>query len=119
MTVAASVEPLVRSVFTHGGPSAYPPDRSLLSFPSVMSFTWLKSSLDKTMTHAIRSSANSVRAAALKDGQHVVHAQVYPNYALFDTQLVDMYGTNVPRLRSVRRAIDPEDVMGLAGGFKF
>jgi Berberine and berberine like len=41
------------------------------------------------------------------------------NYALFSTPLVDMYGKNVERLREIRRAIDPEDVMGLAGGFKF
>ena len=71
------------------------------------------------MTSAIRESGNSLSAAALKDGQDVEHASVYPNYALFDTPLEDMYGQNVPRLRAVRRSIDPEDVMGLAGGFKF
>ena len=71
------------------------------------------------MTHAIRESADRLRAAALKDGQDVKKAALYPNYALFDTPLEDMYGTNVQRMRAVRRAIDPEDVMGLAGGFKF
>ena len=71
------------------------------------------------MTLALRQSGDSLRAAALKDGQDVEHAAVYPNYALFDTPLEEMYGRNVPRLRAVRRAIDPEDVMGLAGGFKF
>ncbi len=71
------------------------------------------------MTRAIRESADSLRMAALKDGQDVGHAAVYPNYALFDTPLEDMYGQNVPRLQSLRRAVDPEDVMGLAGGFKF
>jgi hypothetical protein len=30
-----------------------------------------------------------------------------------------MYGANVERLRKIRAAIDPEDVMGLAGGWKF
>ena len=119
MTVAAGVEPFVPSVFSHGAPSAYPPDRSLVSFPSLMIITWLNSSLDETMTRAIRESADIARAAALKDGQDVKHAAVYPNYALFDTPLEDMYGGNVPRLHAIRRAIDPEDVMGLAGGFKF
>ncbi|KAI9449065.1 FAD dependent oxidoreductase [Lactarius psammicola] len=119
VTVAAAAEPLDRSVFTHGTPSAYPPDRSQVFFPSVLSFSWSNSSLDETMTRAIRESADSLRATALKDGQDVKHASVYPNYALFDTPLKDMYGKNVPRLRALRRAIDPEDVMGLAGGFKF
>ena len=117
--MAAPIELFVRSVFTHGAPSAYPPDRSRVSFPSLMVINWLKSSLDQTMTHAIRESADSLRAAALKDGQDVKHAAVYPNYALFDTPLEDMYGGNVPRLHAIRQAIDPEDVMGLAGGFKF
>ncbi|KAF8267728.1 FAD-binding domain-containing protein [Lactarius quietus] len=119
VSVAAGAEPFGRTVFAHGTASAYPPDRSRLYFPSLLSFAWLNSSLDETMTRAIRESANSLRASALKDGQDVEHAAVYPNYALFDTPLEDMYGENVPRLRAVRRAIDPEDVMGLAGGFKF
>ena len=79
----------------------------------------MNSSLDETMTRAIRESADSLRAAALKDGQDVEHAAVYPNYALFDTPLEDMYGKNVPRLHALRQAIDPNDVMGLAGGFRF
>jgi len=119
VAVAVGAEPLDRSVFTHGTPSAYPPDRSRVFFPSLLSYSWSNSSLDETMTRAIRESADSLRAAALKDGQDVEHAAVYPNYALFDTPLEDMYGKNVPRLRALRRSIDPEDVMGLAGGFKF
>ena len=112
-------EPFERGLFTHGPPSAYPPDRSRLYFPSVLSLSWANSSLDETMTRAMREARDSLRAAALKDGQDIEHAAVYPNYALFDTPLEDMYGKNVPRLRALRRAIDPEDVMGLAGGFKF
>ncbi|KAH9025676.1 FAD-binding domain-containing protein [Lactarius deliciosus] len=117
--VEAFEEPFHRSLFAHGTPSAYPPDRSLVYFPSAMTFTWSNSSLDETMIRAIRESADSLRAAALKDGQDVEHAAVYSNYALFDTPLEDMYGKNVPRLRALRHSIDPEDVMGLAGGFKF
>ncbi len=60
-----------------------------------------------------------VQAVALADGQNVSHAAVYVNYALFGTPLEDIYGQNVPRLRKIRAAVDPEDVMGLAGGFKF
>jgi hypothetical protein len=54
-----------------------------------------------------------VRAAALADGQDVSNAAVYVNYALFDTPLEDMYGGNVERLRKIKAAIDPDDVMGL------
>ncbi|KAH9033339.1 FAD-binding domain-containing protein [Lactarius pseudohatsudake] len=117
--VAADAELLDGTVFSHGAPSAYPPDRSLVYFPSILSFTWSDSTLDETIFRAQRESANSLRAAALKDGQDVKRAAVYPNYALFDTPLKDMYGQNLPRLHKLKRAFDPKDVMGLTGGFKF
>ncbi len=71
------------------------------------------------MASTLRYISDSIRAAALADGQNVSHAAKYVNYALFGTPLEDMYGGNVERLREIRAAIDPEDVMGLAGGWKF
>jgi hypothetical protein len=56
---------------------------------------------------------------ALEDGQNLSNAAGYPNYALYGTPLKDMYGGNVERLRAIRAAIDPDDVMGLTGGWKF
>ena len=67
----------------------------------------------------MRKEAAGIHEVALADGQNVSHAAVYMNYALFDTSLEDIYGQNVARVREIRAAIDPEDVMGLAGGFKF
>jgi hypothetical protein len=71
------------------------------------------------MAIALRNISNTIRAVALADGQDVSDAALYPNYALFGTPLEDMYGENVERLRKIRAAIDPEDVMGLTGGWKF
>jgi hypothetical protein len=71
------------------------------------------------MAFALRNISNTIHATALADGQNVSHAAVYVNYALFGTPLKDMYGGNVERLRQIRAAIDPEDVMGLTGGWKF
>ncbi|KAI9449068.1 FAD dependent oxidoreductase [Lactarius psammicola] len=119
VVVGAGGEPFERGFFSHGTPSAYPPDRSHVFFPSVLTFSWSNSTLDEMMTRAIRETTDSLHMTALKDGQDVEHAAVYPNYALFDTPLEDMYGQNVPRLQSLKCAIDPENVMGLAGGFKF
>ena len=44
---------------------------------------------------------------------------MYLNYTLFDEPLENIDGSNLPRLREIKAEIDPEDVMGLAGGFKF
>ena len=68
---------------------------------------------------ALRNMSGIINATALADGQNVSHAAVYVNYALYDTPLEDMYGGNVGRLREIRAAIDPDDVMGLTGGWKF
>jgi len=44
---------------------------------------------------------------------------LYGNYVNARTPLVDIYGENLPRLRALKAKVDPENVMGLAGGFKF
>jgi len=69
----------------------------------------------------LRESTAAVKAAAVAGGQDVAHAAIYPNEALFKfgTPLEDIYGANVPRLKQIRKKVDPKDVMGLAGGFKF
>ena len=70
------------------------------------------------MAKALRKYSNAVTEAAVADGQNVSHAAVYPNYALFDTPLEDIYGANLPRLHAIKQKVDPNNVMGLAGGFK-
>ncbi|KAH9048464.1 FAD-binding domain-containing protein [Lactarius hengduanensis] len=118
-TVTTTLEPFANTLFSHGAPSAYPPDRSHVVFPSIASCQWSDASLDTTMANALHQIIDEARAAVLADGQNVSHAAVYVNYALFDTPLKDMYGSNVARLRKMKAKIDPENVMGLAGGFKF
>ena len=119
VTLNAILETFDKDFFSHGSDSAYPPDRSQAVFPAALAVEWSNSSLDDTMAFALRSFADGIRDAALADGQNVSHAAKYPNYALFGTPLEDMYGRNVERLRKIRAAIDPDDVMGLTGGWKF
>jgi hypothetical protein len=45
--------------------------------------------------------------------------RLYVNYALFGTPVGAMYGEHLERLREIKKKYDPEDVMGLAGGWKF
>ena len=71
------------------------------------------------MADILRDGAKTIRGVALADGQDLLNAAVYVNYALFDTPLEDMYGGNVARLHQIKTKIDPKGVMDLAGGFKF
>ena len=114
-----TLEPFDKGLFSHGSGSAYPPDRSLPHFPSAISVQWSNASLDDTMAFALRNISDTIRAAALADGQDVSQAAKYPNYALFGTPLEDMYGGNVERLRHISAAVDPDNVMDLTGGWKF
>jgi hypothetical protein len=114
-----TLEPFDKGLFSYGSESAYPPDRSQVIFPSSLTVEWSNASLDETMAFALRQISNTIRAAALADGQDVLNAALYPNYALFGTPLKDIYGANVERLRQIRAAIDPEYVMNLAGGWRF
>ena len=119
VTLSSVLEPFDKGLFSHGSESAYPPDRSHAILPSVLGIQWSNASLDKTMASALRQISDAIHTVALRDGQNVSHAAPYVNYALFGTPLEDMYGANLERLRKIRAAIDPEDVMGLAGGWKF
>jgi len=117
--VASGLEPFDRGLFSHGSPSAYPPDRSRAVFPSVLITAWSNASLDETMADLLRDGAKTIHDVAIADGQNLSHAAVYINYALFDTPLEEMYGGNLARLCRIKAKIDPERVMDLAGGFKF
>ena len=70
------------------------------------------------MAWALHNCSAAVTAAANADGQNVSHAALYPNNALFDTPLMDLYGDNLPRLRMIKREVDSRNVMDLTGGFK-
>jgi hypothetical protein len=119
VTVTSFIETFNKGLFSHGSDSAYPPDRSQAVFPSTLSVQWSNSSMDDTMAFALRKISDVIRDVALADGQNVSHAAKYVNYALYGTPLEDMYGGNVERLRRIRAAIDPNDVMSLTGGWKF
>ncbi|KAI0257872.1 hypothetical protein BC834DRAFT_926933 [Gloeopeniophorella convolvens] len=118
VSIVTALEPFDSGVFSHGSDSAFPPDRSHALFPGVTNYVWSNASLDDTMAQSLRESSDTVHAAALAEGQNVSDAAPYINYALFDTPVGLLYGENLPRLRAIKKEVDPEGVMGLAGGFK-
>jgi hypothetical protein len=115
-----SVQSLLPTILTHSNvPSAYPPSRERAFAPMHIFFTWNSSASDSIMRAAARESAERLKQFAIAEGQDIDDAPLYPNSVQPDTLLEAMYGTNVHRLRALHAAVDPDDVMGLAGGFKF
>ncbi|KAG5650440.1 hypothetical protein H0H81_012279 [Sphagnurus paluster] len=81
-------------------------------------FGWILELSDKEFYAGVKQSAARIRELAIAEGQGIAAAAVYPNYAIFDTPISGLYGANVPALQALKAKVDPENIMGLAGGFK-
>jgi hypothetical protein len=121
VVIIFNLDPFESDIFTHGAPSAYPPDRSRAIFPSSLFVAWNEKSLDKDryVYDSVRSLSASIIEAGIKDGQDLRDASHYPNYAVYGTPLEKMYGKNVKRLHEIKEKYDPFHVMELTGGFRF
>lgn len=114
--VSYVVEPFLPSLYNHSSaPSAFPPSRSVGFTPLKIYYSWVNETVDDAMHATIRESACRLQQLSGTSGK----APLYPNYAIYDTPLEMIYGANLPRLRSLRQCVDPDNIMGLAGGFKF
>ncbi len=100
-------------------PTAFPPTRDIAYQPLDIVFAFALESLEDVVFSSITESAERIRDAAIADDQDISNAPLYPNTAIFSTPLEDMYGRNIDRLRALKQVVDPSNVMGLAGGWKF
>jgi hypothetical protein len=117
-----NIEPFLPTYFNYSQGGAYPHvPSSAPPLPIIIQFGWDLPSRDEYFINQTQSLTNSLLQAALDDGQGVDNLKQirYPNYALGNTPLSEMYGDNVDRLKMIRQSWDPDNVMCLAGGFKF
>jgi hypothetical protein len=114
-----AVEPLLPTVFTHtSSPSAYPYTRQRYLSPFQPYLSWNDSSDDALMIGAVQKSTTYLREIVAREGQRIAGAPLYPNYAAATTTAEEIYGDALPRLKSIKKRVDPMNVMDLAGGFK-
>jgi len=85
-----------------------------------MAFFWDLPADDEVFIDEIKSTYERILQLALDDGQDLGGSKqiIYPNYALEETPLSQIYGDNFVKLQSIRKSWDPNNVMYLAGGFK-
>ncbi|KAG6337360.1 hypothetical protein ID866_1733 [Astraeus odoratus] len=118
--ISYTAEPFLPTIFSHNTtPSAYPGSRERSVSPLNIWFGWTDSGADELMQNGIRTSAATLFKKAIELGQNIEGAPLYNNYAIFDTPLESIYGDNVETLRRIKERVDPNNVMGLSGGFKF
>ena len=120
VVVSYDVEPILPSAYTHTvSSSAWPPSSQRETGFVVLNiyYSWISDIFDEQFHEAARMSAQQMTNVAIKEGQNV--GSVYPNYAIYDTANAQMYSENVERLTLLRKTVDPDNVMNLAGGFRF
>ena len=68
----------------------------------------------------MEESTNRLAAVAATEGLLTNDPPaLYGNYVDSKTPLVKIYGDNLPCLQALKAKVDPNNVMGLSGGFKF
>ena len=115
-------EPVQPSAYKNSQGGAYPHGSSATPpIPIFVQFSWVLPSDDEVFIDAVETVHDTLSQMVMDQGQNVsgTNGILYPNYALASTSLSEMYGDNVARLRSIRQAWDPENIMYLTGGFKF
>ena len=116
------IEPLISTYLDNSLPAAYPHTASSTPlFIFGIQLGWTLSSEDNLFMNQMELSRKTILQLALNDGQKVGGSKqiIYPNYAPENTPLSQMYGNNLAKLRKIRKAWDPNNVMYLTGGFKF
>lgn len=116
------IEPLVSTFLDKSQGGAYPHVASSTPLFSIgILFGWQSPSDNDIFVNEIKSTYDTILQIALNDGQDVGGSKQirYPNYAIDDTPLSQMYGNNLDKLKNIRKTWDPNNIMYLTGGFKF
>ncbi|KAG2359550.1 hypothetical protein BDR07DRAFT_1462475 [Suillus spraguei] len=120
--ISYDVIPLLPSIYDHSEtPSAFPSVRDSgqgNSFIEIL-YGWTDASNDDAIMQLGAESAAYMNQFIAAAGQDFSSALLYPNCVPPDTSLEAMYGDALSTLQSIKGDVDPNNVMGLAGGWKF
>jgi hypothetical protein len=117
-------------VLNHGGslpgyrtPSAWPPTRGIFFAPSLVWIGYTDSKDDALVKQVSEASALRLRQKAVSLGQAAaapgyLNTAKYANYAGYWTNSTELFGSNLPILKTIQKKYDPKGVMSLAGGYK-
>ncbi|KAJ1306221.1 hypothetical protein OPQ81_010929 [Rhizoctonia solani] len=117
--ISYDVEPFLPSMNARSKGGAYPHDDYLI--PLNLYFAWQGEIFDDWYHEALEESTRVIREQAIAEGQDIAGAKQikYGNYAAAAEDLSSIYGSNLPRLKELKKQYDPNNIMGLAGGYRF
>lgn len=114
-----SIESFMRNVYDHSAGGAYPHSSAHPWTPFQVLVDHLLPFNDAANLKAVKDSANAVQEVAIAQGQSSADAILYNNYAQTGTDLTLLYGANLATLRQLRAQFDPDNLLGLTGGWRF
>ncbi|KAJ1306265.1 hypothetical protein OPQ81_010969 [Rhizoctonia solani] len=117
--ISYDVEPFLPSMSTRSKGGAYPHDNFLA--PLNLYFAWSNGRYDDWYLDALKESTRIIREQAIAEGQDIAGAKQikYGNYASATEDMNSLYGSNLGRLKAIKSKYDPNNIMGLAGGYRF
>ncbi|KAG9121112.1 hypothetical protein FRC07_003062 [Ceratobasidium sp. 392] len=117
--ISYSIEPFLPSMSTRSKGGAYPHDDFLV--PLNLDWSWALEVDDGFFINGAKQSAQVILDQAIAEGQDIAgDKQIkYGNYSPADEDLKSIYGANLDRLRSIKQQYDPNNIMSLAGGYRF
>jgi hypothetical protein len=117
-----AIEPFMSTILSHGSASAYPVSREFLLLPTALTSYYTDPATDAFFQSFVQESTGYLQKVALEMGDALPldreDVVVYGNYANADTPIENVYGSNIEKMKEIKRRWDPEDVMGLTGGWK-
>ncbi|KJA17161.1 hypothetical protein HYPSUDRAFT_219058 [Hypholoma sublateritium FD-334 SS-4] len=109
------------NIYSHNSyKTAFPPERAVPFQPFNILMEWTSSEFDTDYHEtAVATQARLIKGQIALGQTGVANVPYYPNYAIAGTPLEKIYGANLPALMALKKRVDPSNVMGLAGGWKF
>ncbi|TFK95094.1 hypothetical protein BDV98DRAFT_598799 [Pterulicium gracile] len=101
--------------------TAWPPHRQFMLLPAYLEAQFDDATHDSTVRSELQQLRESILQVALAEGQYPSDTTLRYEYLCSAGPAVTLdqiYGLSVARLRQVKLQVDPENIMGLAGGHK-
>jgi len=117
--VIIDVWPCHPKIFENSPPgAAWPHTKDQPYGPLLAYFRWKKEEDDDFWVREMNKALRSIYHVALSEGCMTMDFPYYSNTSLEDVPVERIYLGNLERLSKVRAKYDPDDVMGMTGGYR-
>ena len=110
--------PASSKIFEDSPPCAWPHHKDHPNFPLPIRCLWSNQEDDGFWLDKLDEMATEICSFAINEGCTTADAPMYYNLALDGTSVESIYRENYLDLQATRKVVDPQELMGLTGGFR-